>query len=81
MNKCIKCKTPNPEQWFYCKTCGEKTAMNNYTSNLWMRGDLSSRTDVEFSSMDMNSHVDQLVSERETKGRKFWQDVSSKATN
>ena len=81
MEKCIKCEAPNPEGWFYCRTCGEKTIMNEYSTNLWMRTERGARTDVEFSSVSMDSHIDGLVKERENKASKFWTDATNKALN
>lgn len=49
MDNCIHCDTPNPENWFYCRECGKRAAEPKWTTNSFMRGKVSSRTDIEIS--------------------------------
>ena len=47
--KCVNCNTPNPERWFYCKSCGNRASEPIYTTNLFMMSEGAKRSDVEFS--------------------------------
>ena len=53
--KCQHCKKENKEGWFYCRNCGERAFERKFTTNTWMRGEMSKRTDIEFSESDMES--------------------------
>ncbi len=34
MKNCMHCETPNPDGWFYCKTCGNKASEPKFTTNM-----------------------------------------------
>ena len=55
--KCVSCKKPNPERWFYCKNCGNKTSESKFTTNLYMMSDIGKRTDIEFSSTTIEDDI------------------------
>ena len=51
--KCVNCEKPNPERWFNCRHCGEKTSKPRFTTNLYMMSEVGKRTDIEFSTTTM----------------------------
>lgn len=71
---CIHCKTPNPEQWFYCRSCGNKASESVYTTNLFMQSEIGKRSDIEFSTVSMDSHIDKLNKNKIEKSNKFWKE-------
>jgi len=56
---CIKCESPNPDEWFYCKKCSKKTSEKKYTTNLYMMSEIGKRTDIEFSTTTMDEDIKQ----------------------
>ena len=71
---CIHCKTPNPEQWFYCRSCGKKASESVYTTNLFMQSEIGKRSDIEFSTMSMDDHIGKISKDRSEKESKIWAD-------
>jgi len=71
---CIHCKTPNPEQWFYCRSCGNKASESVYTTNLFMQSEIGKRSDIEFSTMSMDDHIGKISKDRSEKESKIWAD-------
>jgi hypothetical protein len=71
---CIHCKTPNPEQWFYCRSCGNKASESIYTTNLFMQSEIGKRSDIEFSTMSMDDHIGKISRDRSKKESKIWAD-------
>tara|TARA_R100000278_G_C5392850_1_gene136768 strand:+ start:38 stop:283 length:246 start_codon:yes stop_codon:yes gene_type:complete len=71
---CINCEAPNPDKWFYCKTCGCQSSEPKYTTNLYMMSEAGKRSDVEFSTISMDSHVEKLSKERKIKDNKMWKE-------
>jgi hypothetical protein len=59
MKNCINCEIPNPEEWFYCRSCGKKTSESKFTTNLYMRSEIGKRTDIEFSSTTIDEDIKQ----------------------
>ena len=57
--KCVSCENPNPDQWFYCRSCGKKTSKSKFTTNLYMRSEIGKRTDIEFSSTTIDDDIKQ----------------------
>ena len=37
MSKCQHCSEPNPENWFNCRSCGQKASPQRYTVNSIVR--------------------------------------------
>ena len=68
---CIHCETPNPERWFYCRSCGNKASEALYTTNLFMMSEAGKRSDIEFSTMSMDSHVEKFQKRRKREVIKF----------
>ena len=73
MKNCMHCETPNPDGWFYCKTCGNKASEPKFTTNMYMMSELGKRTDVEFSATTMDKTIERAKEERSQQGRKFWE--------
>ena len=57
MNKWINCKSPNPDQWFYCRKCGKKSSDSRFTTNLYMMSEAGKRTDIEFSTTTIDEDI------------------------
>ena len=57
---CQHCNEPNPENWFYCRSCGKRAAQRKYTTNTWMRTEAGKRTDVEFNVMSVEESAERL---------------------
>ena len=72
MMECQHCNTDNSENWFYCKACGKRASEPTYTTNLYMGSEIGRRTDIEFSSVTMGSHIDKIKKDRAKKDTKFW---------
>ena len=57
MKNCINCKSPNPDQWFYCRKCGKKSSDSKFTTNLYMMSEAGKRTDIEFSTITIDEDI------------------------
>ena len=57
MKNCINCKSPNPDQWFYCRKCGKKSSDSKFTTNLYMMSEAGKRTDIEFSTTTIDEDI------------------------
>ena len=53
MPECQHCDHPNEGGWFYCRNCGNRAHAPKFTTNSWMRGSVSSRTDIEFNEVSL----------------------------
>ena len=69
----MHCETPNPDGWFYCKTCGNKTSEPKFTTNMYMISEIGKRSDIEFSTTTMDDVIIRDKNERGQKSRKFWE--------
>ena len=76
---CIHCENPNPERWFYCRSCGNKASEALYTTNLFMMSEAGKRSDIEFSTMSMDSHVEKISKEKKERSNKIWKERVRKA--
>ena len=54
---CVHCKSPNPEQWFYCRQCGNKASDSKFTTNLYMMSKLGKRTDIELTNTTVEEDI------------------------
>ena len=61
MKNCQHCDHVNDGGWFYCRNCGGRAHPPQFTTNSWMRGELSSRTDVEVSSMSLEESTSKMA--------------------
>ena len=59
-SKCVHCSSPNPENWFYCKECGERASKNKYSHNMWMRTERGKRTDIEFNTTTIDESIKKM---------------------
>ena len=57
MKNCKNCKSPNPDQWFYCRKCGKKSSESKFTTNLYMMSEAGKRTDIEFSTITIDEDI------------------------
>ena len=72
MNTCINCNKPNPDNWFHCKCCGERSSEPKFTTNLYMIGDAAKRSDFEISTTTMDKTIERAKKERAEEGQNFW---------
>jgi hypothetical protein len=72
--KCVNCNTPNPERWFYCKSCGNRASEPIYTTNLFMMSEGAKRSDVEFSVKNMDEHIASIAIDKKKRQNKIWQE-------
>ena len=71
---CKHCEAPNTEGWFYCRTCGERASSRKFTNVMFMRSEAGKRTDIEFSTMSMDAHIDKVNKDKKARQAKVWQD-------
>ena len=72
MSNCINCNEPNPNDWFYCKSCGERASEPKFTTNMYMIGEAAKRTDFEISTTTMDKTIKRAKKERIKQGQDFW---------
>ena len=61
MSKCQHCNHPNDGGWFFCRNCGERAHPPMFTTNSWMRGSVSSRTDIEFNEISLEASASSMA--------------------
>ncbi len=61
MLECQHCDHPNEDGWFYCRNCGNRAHPPKFTTNSWMRGSISSRTDIEFNEISLAGSADKMA--------------------
>jgi len=61
MTNCQHCDHPNKGGWFYCRNCGDRAHPQKFTTNSWMRGDVSSRTDIEFNEVSLEQSASKMA--------------------
>jgi len=59
-NKCAHCSKPDPEYWFYCRSCGKKSSEKKFSTKMWMRTERGKRTDMEFRNITMDEHIKEV---------------------
>lgn len=67
MNKCIHCNKENRENWFMCRSCGNRASEPKFTTNLHMRTEMGKRTDIEFTTTTMDDVIKRDKEERAAK--------------
>ena len=72
--KCQHCKYPNEEGWFYCKDCGKRANESAFTTNMYMGSDIGRRSDIEFSTIDSETHMNNMLKESSGIQVKFWKE-------
>ena len=60
--KCVHCKADNSENWFYCRSCGERASENKLPTKMWMRTERGKRTDIEFNTTTVEESVKRMRS-------------------
>ena len=66
---CIHCESPNPERWFNCRNCGNKTSESKFTTNLFMMSKLAKRTDIELTNTTVEEDIKNMNRKNYAKGR------------
>ena len=61
MSNCQHCNQPNKGGWFYCRECGNRAHPPKFTTNSWMRGNVSSRTDIEVNTMSLEDSASKMA--------------------
>ena len=61
MSECQHCDHPNEGGWFYCRNCGDRAQPSKFTTNSWMRGSVSSRTDIELNEVSLEDSTNKMA--------------------
>ena len=61
MPECQHCDNPNEGGWFYCRNCGDRAQPPKFTTNSWMRGSVSSRTDIELNEVSLEYSTSKMA--------------------
>ena len=61
MPECQHCDHPNEGGWFYCRNCGNRAHPPKFTTNSWMRGSVSSRTDIELNEVSLEESTNKMA--------------------
>jgi hypothetical protein len=61
MSECQHCDHPNDGGWFYCRNCGERAHPPRFTTNSWMRKEVSSRTDIELNEVSLEESANKMA--------------------
>ena len=61
IKKCQHCNKPNKGGWFTCKFCDRRAHPKMFTTNSWMRGKVSSRTDIEVNTMSLEESTSKMA--------------------
>lgn len=56
--QCQYCKADNEGGWFYCRKCGRRASTPQFTTNMWRRTELGSRTDIEIDAITIDESVE-----------------------
>ena len=82
---CIHCSDPNPDNWFYCRSCGKKASKSKYSTQFIMRDSpwaTAIRKDqVGFSTISMDESVKSMKKEFDGANTKKWTNRVNKALN
>tara|TARA_Y100000296_G_scaffold70929_1_gene85981 strand:+ start:138 stop:407 length:270 start_codon:yes stop_codon:yes gene_type:complete len=80
---CIECSKPNPEGWFYCRSCGKRSSEPMYSTQFILRDSpwaTAIRKDqVGFSRVSMEDSVKSMQKEFDTGNTKKWNERVKKA--
>jgi hypothetical protein len=83
MKECIHCDEPNPEGWFYCRSCGNKASDPLYTTQVIVRDSgwaTAIRKDlVGFSTTTMEDSVKSIENNIIKENSKKWNKRVKKA--
>ena len=61
MFNCQSCDHPNKGGWFFCRSCGSRAHPQKFTTNSWMRGSVSSRTDIELNEISLEDSTNKMA--------------------
>jgi hypothetical protein len=82
---CIHCSNPNPDNWFYCKLCGNKASAPRYSTQFIMRDSpwaTAIRKDqVGFSTISMDESVKSMKEQIDKDNTKKWTKRVNQALN
>ena len=67
MDKCVNCNKENKDNWFICRSCGERASEPKFTTNLYMGSEMGKRTDIEFTTTTMDDVIKRDKEERAMK--------------
>ena len=83
MKKCVHCKEPNSEGWFYCRSCGNKASEPMYTTQVVIRDSgwaTAIRKDlVDFSTTTMEDSIKLTQNNIMKENSKKWNERVKKA--
>ena len=76
VKNCIHCNEPNPDGWFSCRSCGERSSEPMYTTQLIFRdGDWATaiRKDmVDFNTISMDDSIKSMENNIKKENSKEW---------
>ena len=58
---CQHCNVSNDGGWFYCRECGKRAHPPKFTTNSFMRGEFSKRSDIELNSMSLEESTSRMA--------------------
>ena len=61
MVNCQSCDHPNEGGWFFCRSCGSRAHPPKFTTNYWMRGSVSGRTDIELNEISLEDSTNKMA--------------------
>ena len=83
VKNCIHCNEPNPDGWFNCRSCGQRSSEPMYTTQLILR-DASWATAirkdmVDFNTISMDDSIKSLENNMKKEYAKKWDSRVKKA--
>ena len=58
--ECQFCGTPNPNDNFHCVSCDKRVSPPKFTTNMWMRSEIGTRTDIELNERTMEDSINRM---------------------
>ena len=83
VKNCIHCNKPNPDGWFNCRSCGQRSSEPMYTTQLILR-DASWATAirkdmVDFNTISMDDSIKSMENNIKKENSKKWDSRVKKA--
>ena len=80
---CVHCSDPNPEGWFYCRSCGKRSSEPLYNTQFVIRESPwagAIRKDmIDFNMVSMDDSIRSMKKEFDEANTKKWDDRVKKA--
>jgi len=83
VKNCIHCNEPNPDGWFNCRSCGQRSSEPMYTTQLILRDSswaTAIRKDmVDFNTISMDDSIKSMENNMKKENSKKWDSRVKKA--